>query len=152
MVLITMALYSVAFTSPTLSGFAVQRASSTPVALRHRVVPAPLLQATPPPTTPQPAPDEQQEKLVKLLVSILIDLIGVITYAVPAIGEVGDVAWAPISALLIYNLYGNGLVAGSASTIVTGLKSPLYRASNGNLWSHRPRYKQWGHTFRRLHI
>jgi len=38
----------------------------------------------------------------------------VITYAVPAIGEVGDVAWAPISALLIYNLYGNGLVAGSA--------------------------------------
>ena len=114
MVLITMALYSVAFTSPTLSGFAVQRVSSTPVALRHRVVPAPLLQATPPPTTPQPAPDEQQEKLVKLLVSILIDLIGVITYAVPAIGEVGDVAWAPISALLIYNLYGNGLVAGSA--------------------------------------
>ena len=111
---ITMALYSVAFTAPTLSGFAVQRASSTPVALRHRVVPAPLLQATPPPTTPQPAPDEQQEKLVKLLVSILIDLIGVITYAVPAIGEVGDVAWAPISALLIYNLYGNGLVAGSA--------------------------------------
>ena len=102
-----------AFTAPTLSGFAVQRASSTPVALRHRV-PAPLLQATPPPTTPQPAPDEQQEKLVKLLVSILIDLIGVITYAVPAIGEVGDVAWAPISALLIYNLYGNGLVAGSA--------------------------------------
>ena len=115
MVLITMALYSVAFTAPTLSGFAVQRASSTPAALRHRVVPAPLLQATPPPTTPQPAPDEQQEKLVKLLVSILIDLIGVITYAVPAIGEVGDVAWAPISALLIYNLYGNGLVAGSAS-------------------------------------
>ena len=51
---------------------------------------------------------------MKLLVSILIDLIGVITYAVPAIGEVGDVAWAPISALLIYNLYGNGLVAGSA--------------------------------------
>ena len=114
MALITMALYSMAFTAPTLSGFAVQRASSTPAALRHRVVPAPLLQATPPPTTPQPAPDEQQEKLVKLLVSILIDLIGVITYAVPAIGEVGDVAWAPISALLIYNLYGNGLVASSA--------------------------------------
>ena len=56
---------------------------------------------------------EQQAKLTKLLASILIDLIGVLTYAVPAIGEVGDLAWAPISALLIYNLYGNGLVAGS---------------------------------------
>jgi hypothetical protein len=124
-----------AFTAPTFSSLStrgdmsidsilarrtVQRAPSAPMVLRHSSMPEgscragmPLLQATPPPTTPQPTPDEQQAKLTKLLVSILIDLIGVLTYAVPAIGEVGDLAWAPISALLIYNLYGNGLVAGS---------------------------------------
>ena len=105
--------YCVAFTAPSFSGSIVLRAPSTPIALRHRSMPAPLLQATPPPTTPQPTPDEQQAKLTKLLVSILIDLIGVLTYAVPAIGEVGDLAWAPISALLVYNLYGNGLIASS---------------------------------------
>ena len=71
----------------------------------------PLLQAPPPPT---PTPDEQQAKLTKLLVSVLIDLIGMATYAVPAIGEVGDLAWAPISAYLVYQLYGNGLIAGLA--------------------------------------
>lgn len=109
-----MALCCAAFSAPTFSGFTNVQRASTPIALRHRSMPAPLLQATPPPTTPQPqTPDEQQAKLTKLLVSILIDLIGVLTYAVPAIGEVGDLAWAPISALLIYNLYGNGLIAGS---------------------------------------
>ena len=77
---------------------------------RSRCTP-PVLQATPPPT---PTPDEQQAKLTKLLVSILIDLIGIATYAVPAIGEVGDFAWAPISAYLVYQLYGNGLIAGIA--------------------------------------
>ena len=54
------------------------------------------------------------EKVTKLLVSILIDVIGVLTYAVPAIGEAGDLAWAPISAYLVYQLYGNGLIAGIA--------------------------------------
>mmetsp|Transcript_11893 Transcript_11893/g.35454 ORF Transcript_11893/g.35454 Transcript_11893/m.35454 type:complete len:175 (+) Transcript_11893:236-760(+) len=48
----------------------------------------------------------------KLALSIVIDLIGVSTYAVPAVGEAGDLAWAPISAALIYYMYGNGLYAG----------------------------------------
>ena len=112
MVLLVLALSCAAFTAPPLvsRGCPVQRASSAPIAQRHRSTPVPILQASPPPA---PTPDEQQAKLTKLLVSILIDLIGVLTYAVPAIGEVGDLAWAPISALLIYNLYGNGLIAGS---------------------------------------
>ena len=64
--------------------------------------------------TPPPPPDEQQAKLTKLLVSVLIDLIGMATYVVPLAGEAGDLAWAPISALLIYQLYGNGLITGLA--------------------------------------
>ena len=142
MALHMIALHCAAFTAPTFGGFTVQRAASTPIALRHRSMPAPLLQATPPPTggmpppgggpggsTPQPTPDEQQAKFTKLLVSILIDLIGVLTYAVPAIGEVGDLAWAPISALLIYKLYGNGLIAGSTCRKCTPVSATQLAAS-----------------------
>eukprot|EP00470_Lotharella_oceanica_P000988 CAMPEP_0170171994 /NCGR_PEP_ID=MMETSP0040_2-20121228/5199_1 /TAXON_ID=641309 /ORGANISM="Lotharella oceanica, Strain CCMP622" /LENGTH=98 /DNA_ID=CAMNT_0010412381 /DNA_START=92 /DNA_END=388 /DNA_ORIENTATION=- len=36
------------------------------------------------------------------------------TYTVPALGETADVGWAPISALLIQYLFGNGLITGVA--------------------------------------
>jgi len=58
--------------------------------------------------------EAEQEKLNKLLLSILIDIIGAATYLVPVVGEAGDVAWAPISAYLIYQLYGNGILSGLA--------------------------------------
>ena len=58
--------------------------------------------------------DPKEERLNKLLISLLIDLIGMATYIVPVAGETGDLAWAPISAYLIYNLYGNGLISGLA--------------------------------------
>jgi hypothetical protein len=47
----------------------------------------------------------------KLGASIAIDLIGMATYAVPVLGEVGDLLWSPISASLIYYLYGNAFFA-----------------------------------------
>ena len=50
----------------------------------------------------------------KLLLSLLIDAIGMATYLLPVAGETGDLAWAPISAYLIYQLYGNGLISGLA--------------------------------------
>jgi hypothetical protein len=46
-----------------------------------------------------------------LLFSILIDAIGALTYLVPFIGEALDVAWAPISSFLVYQLYGNSVFA-----------------------------------------
>lgn len=58
-----------------------------------------------------PSPYEQ-EKLSKLLLSILIDVVGFSSYALPALGEAGDVAWAPISAALIQFLYGNIFLSG----------------------------------------
>lgn len=72
------------------------------------------MQTGPPPTPAPGSPEEQQAKFAKLFLSILIDLIGVLTYAVPAVGEAGDLAWAPIGAFLVYQLYGNGLIAGIA--------------------------------------
>lgn len=56
----------------------------------------------------------EREKIKKLFFSISIDLIGMATYAVPIVGEAGDIGWAPISALLIYKLYGNGFISGLA--------------------------------------
>ena len=46
---------------------------------------------------------------LKLLVCILIDLVGVASFAAPGVGEATDVAWAPISALLVNYLFGNGI-------------------------------------------
>ncbi|CAM9772755.1 unnamed protein product [Discosporangium mesarthrocarpum] len=36
------------------------------------------------------------------------------SYAIPALGEVSDFGWAPVSAALIWYLYGNGIIAGVA--------------------------------------
>lgn len=49
---------------------------------------------------------------LKLLLSMLCDLIGYSTYIVPVAGEAADVGWAPISAWLVWYLYGNGWLAG----------------------------------------
>ena len=46
-----------------------------------------------------------------LILSIIIDIIGVLTYLIPFVGETIDVVWAPISAYIVYQMYGNGLFA-----------------------------------------
>lgn len=48
----------------------------------------------------------------KLIFSIFIDLIGMVSYLLPGIGEVWDVIWGAISGFLIWLLYGNIFVAG----------------------------------------
>lgn len=41
-----------------------------------------------------------------LAICILMDLIGYATYAVPGLGELGDIIWAPISAMIFFKLFG----------------------------------------------
>ena len=43
----------------------------------------------------------------KLIISIVIDLVGMATYAVPVVGEFFDVIWSWISGFLIYVMYKN---------------------------------------------
>ena len=45
---------------------------------------------------------------------ILMDLVGMLSYALPAIGETFDLVWAPISGLVFYKLFGGrlGLIGG----------------------------------------
>lgn len=51
-----------------------------------------------------------QPDLSKLLVCIVIDLIGTSSELIPILGEVTDVAWAPIAALILRSLYGSNVV------------------------------------------
>jgi hypothetical protein len=44
-----------------------------------------------------------------LLVCVIMDLLGCASYAVPLFGEVSDVIWAPISAIIFYRMFGGTL-------------------------------------------
>ena len=52
-----------------------------------------------------------------LLLSILFDAVGMLSFSIPLIGEFSDVVWAPISALLMMQMYkeGKGKLAGILS-------------------------------------
>jgi hypothetical protein len=45
---------------------------------------------------------------------IIMDAIGVFTYALPILGEFGDIVWAPLSAYIFYKSFGGskGLIGG----------------------------------------
>lgn len=41
----------------------------------------------------------------KLFIGILLDLVGLISYFVPVLGEFSDIIWAPISAYILAKMY-----------------------------------------------
>jgi hypothetical protein len=47
-------------------------------------------------------------KQPSLFFCILMDFIGYFTYALPVLGEFGDLVWAPLSAYIFYNTFGAG--------------------------------------------
>ncbi|CAN0086910.1 unnamed protein product [Pylaiella littoralis] len=63
---------------------------------------------------PQGPGTQQLSRQAKLAISILIDLIGMSSYALPGLGETTDLGWAPISSAMIFYLYGNSIFAGLA--------------------------------------
>lgn len=48
----------------------------------------------------------EKKKRVNLYLCILLDLIGLISYLLPVIGETIDIVWAPISGIIFYFLFG----------------------------------------------
>jgi hypothetical protein len=44
-----------------------------------------------------------------LTLCIIMDIIGYATYAIPILGEIGDILWAPISAIVFYNTFNRGI-------------------------------------------
>lgn len=53
----------------------------------------------------------KKPSISKLIVSLVIDAIGMLSYTVPVLGEGIDASWAPISAMLVYFLYDNAGIA-----------------------------------------
>lgn len=47
--------------------------------------------------------------LPNIALCITLDLIGMATYFFPALGEVADAVWAPISGFMFYKLFGGRL-------------------------------------------
>jgi hypothetical protein len=52
----------------------------------------------------------RQEDVVRLLVSVLVDVIGTSSEVVPIVGEVSDIAWAPVAGFILRSLYGSNVV------------------------------------------
>lgn len=56
----------------------------------------------------------QRQKTTKLLLGLLFDAIGMVSFVIPGIGEFADVIWAPIAGYLMTYMYKGrvGKVAG----------------------------------------
>jgi hypothetical protein len=56
----------------------------------------------------------EPNKYFKLILGILFDLIGMISYSIPWVGEFSDVVWAPLSGLILSKMYPGkvGKIAG----------------------------------------
>ncbi|MEZ5046650.1 MAG: hypothetical protein R2831_06630 [Chitinophagaceae bacterium] len=54
-----------------------------------------------------------------LLLCIILDILGMLSFAIPGIGEWQDVVWAPLSAYIFYNMFGGvgGILGGAFSFI-----------------------------------
>lgn len=57
----------------------------------------------------------EKQKRNRLLAGILFDVLGIATYLFPAIGEAGDLVWAPIAAASYFAMYRGltGIIGGS---------------------------------------
>ncbi|WPO77385.1 hypothetical protein [Flavobacterium sp. KACC 22761] len=59
---------------------------------------------------------DEEDKTRKLLLGLLLDGIGMISFTIPFIGEFGDVIWAPIAAFIMTRMY-KGRVGKVASVL-----------------------------------
>ena len=57
---------------------------------------------------------QPQHFLPNIALCIAMDLIGMFTYIIPALGEFADIVWAPISATVFYKMFGGriGMIGG----------------------------------------
>ncbi|HEX8460835.1 MAG TPA: hypothetical protein VF623_05380 [Segetibacter sp.] len=47
-----------------------------------------------------------KKELPSLILCIVFDIIGYASFAVPGLGELSDIVWAPISGLIFYKMFG----------------------------------------------
>lgn len=59
------------------------------------------------PVPPGPRLSQTAILLLKLFASLAIDAIGASSFILPILGELSDIGWAPVSAALVWYLYGD---------------------------------------------
>lgn len=64
-----------------------------------------------------------ETKRSKLVFGVIFDLIGMLSYAVPFIGEISDLVWAPITLFLMTKMYPGKL--GVASGIFSAIEEAV---------------------------
>lgn len=60
---------------------------------------------------------EKDEKIKKLLLGLLFDVIGLLSFTIPLVGEFSDIVWAPLAAWLMTRMYKGKF--GQAAGVVT---------------------------------
>lgn len=53
-----------------------------------------------------------RQKKTHLVISIIVDLLGMVSYLIPVLGEVTDIIYAPISGIAIFLIYKQNVTAG----------------------------------------
>ena len=76
------------------------------------------------------------QKSPSLLFCIAMDAVGYLSYAVPGLGEVIDVAWAPISAAIFAKTFGGkkGMIGGMFNFIEEALPGMDFVPSFTIMW------------------
>lgn len=59
----------------------------------------------------------------KLVLSIIFDAIGMLTFTIPGVGEFGDIIWAPLSYWLMTRMYAGSL--GKVSGVISFIEEAL---------------------------
>lgn len=59
----------------------------------------------------------ETDKNQKLLFSIVFDLVGMATFLIPFLGEIGDLFWAPIAAYMMAKMYKG--ISGKMAGVLT---------------------------------
>lgn len=65
----------------------------------------------------------EDNRISKLLIGLLLDGIGMMSFSIPLLGEFSDVVWAPIAALIMSRMY-KGRV-GRVAAILTFVEEAL---------------------------
>ena len=67
--------------------------------------------------------EKKTTKSTLLVMSLFFDAVGMLSFAIPGIGEFTDVVWAPVSAYLIIKMYKGtfGKIGGFISLLEEGL-------------------------------
>lgn len=67
--------------------------------------------------------DKKDNKTLKLILGIIFDLIGYVSYILPGFAEVSDIIWAPLSAWLMTRMYKG--TSGKVGAVITFIEEAL---------------------------